>query len=274
MSFSDPSGKCPVGTEDVGNGICEPVDGPVPQKPGDNSPLPPTEGYDPTQPPQEGISWVPLVDPLRAGAPGLPKNKNGAQNSVPGWEGTKNLCGLVSLAAIFHAYDSQITTSDLVSKFDYWRHHLAPNKDWAPKGPGYQGIDELVNFVNYRYYPHWIARKYALGADLGITIKTRLLQHQYMIVGVVLDPENGRLKTVHKEGYADHWVVVTGISKQYIKWGNTSSKNWVRIFDPYRNQTMYYWYSDFLRTKELNSAYLFVTHSNDLRIPNYPCRPN
>lgn len=114
----------------------------------------------------------------------------------------------------------------------------------------------------------------ALGADLGITIKTRLLQHQYMIVGVVLDPENGRLKTVHKEGYADHWVVVTGISKQYIKWGNTSSKNWVRIFDPYRNQTMYYWYSDFLRTKELNSAYLFVTHSNDLRIPNYPCRPN
>jgi hypothetical protein len=43
----------------------------------------------------------------------------------------------------------------------------------------------------------------------------------------------------------EHWVLITGISQQWEATDRYSPWNWVRIFNPFDNDTEYYWWKDF-----------------------------
>jgi len=42
-----------------------------------------------------------------------------------------------------------------------------------------------------------------------------------------------------------HWILITGISREWERTNDRSVYNWVRIFNPFDNQAEYYWWPDF-----------------------------
>jgi len=129
VGFTDPSGKCPAGTVDYGNGICEPINFPVPI--GKNEKIKPS-----------GIDFYPDADPLYLGARGIPHGVNEAQHlneagkeewgsrygfsdgvtkvlsKRPIHRDNPNLCGLVSIAAILRSVDPTFHLFDVLNKFE------------------------------------------------------------------------------------------------------------------------------------------------------------
>ncbi|HNQ93632.1 MAG TPA: hypothetical protein PKH47_03050 [Anaerolineales bacterium] len=48
-----------------------------------------------------------------------------------------------------------------------------------------------------------------------------------------------------------HWILITGISAQW-EYRKNSPWNWIRIANPFDNQTEYYWWNDFQLAWEEN----------------------
>jgi RHS repeat-associated protein len=159
-----------------------------------------------------------------------------------------NLCGVLSLAAIFG--------EDASVMVDLFR---ANSPGWNPwEG---QTSERLARFVNSAYRgtfeADWLDVDQA--NRTGAWLRQQLASHTYVMplveimsgsgwgsggtVGVrTLD--NGRQTAggiCGGEGNPIcHWVVVTGVSSQWAPGNENSPKNWVRIFNPFRNGTEYY----------------------------------
>ena len=275
VTLLDPSGKTPIQCTHI-----DPDD--WDQVPGCEgyTPSPPGTGYYNQQTPPRNITWVSnsYADSIATNlAPGLAANTPGAQFGVPGhpyycdYDANGNCtkrhndayCGDIALAAILSAYGKHVDVRQIVEQL---RGNLGL--------PGNEGTsaDQLSYFIN-TYYSSLQATKttppispfYRLGQWIGEQLDAGnvLMTLVYIASGSSgYSPQrsatNQNLSNIQGrisgKGSIDHWVVITGRSYQWQDDTpdvfdypeHASPWNWIRVFNPFGNQTEYYWWGDFL----------------------------
>ncbi|MFH2102920.1 MAG: RHS repeat-associated core domain-containing protein, partial [Chloroflexota bacterium] len=260
---------------------------------------PATENYDQTVPPRN-ITWITNgiassisrhLAPIYDSSGDLVTRTNAAQFMIAGHEkyiycasylvingqpvldennrqicakyrsGNTNFCGQVVLAVILFHFNPYITATTIV--------------DALNRQDGTTAL-QLANYLNNNYpyylraedqYLDNIAR--ALEPGLFFTFMTSMFNANKLVVPLVniaqgfsgedLTGINGMLSGV--AGDVKHWILITGVSAQWETSSN-SPYNWIRIFNPFDNQTEYYWWPDFIgaweRASNTNDA-LVVT---------------
>jgi hypothetical protein len=237
--------------------------------------LPNTNGYDEKVHPKS-ISWVSnsmanninsQLAPIYNTDGNLVSNINAAQFQIGGYEkytgncsewssGKKkdrvclryesfnvNFCGQVVLSAILGQLVPGLTARDIVEDLNYQSGTSA---------------SLLASYLNDKYSRYVKADSVVMSPN----VRTGQQFHNYMsglfaqsallapIVNIVSgnsyppgDPDglNGQLGII---GGINHWILITGVSRQW-KNQEDSPLNWVRVFNPFDNQTEYYWWPDF-----------------------------
>jgi hypothetical protein len=154
------------------------------------------------------------------------------------------LCGLISVAALLNSvYPGGITANEVVDDF------LAYNKYYGERSsepwPDYQSLNELHKFIKSVYFVYLFAGPAGRGGmddrtGMPEPVTTWLMQGGYAISGVQVGGSTGRVGT----GNAGHWLVITGISRQWNKpWHDSTTISpwkWVRVYNPFTNKTEYY----------------------------------
>jgi len=179
---------------------------------------------------------------------------NAAQYQIrAGWYG---LCGQISLAAILRITEPGISANDVVSEF---------RKNLGRADPNYTNAYELASLINEVYSEAWVARVDGYARDGGVVSElespielplklARWLGATTYIVPLVEIVSGSSSKEIGGQvGRTDrigdaiirHWVVITGMSRQWDYADPKSVWNWVRIFNPFDNQTEYYLWEDF-----------------------------
>ena len=102
-------------------------------------------------------------------------------------------------------------------------------------------------------------RQYSVrGANIANQIHASLSNKEYVIAGVKImsgssDPDNAAIAGKVGGNATTHWVAITGMSQEwsqgtggYRSESPHSPWDWVRIFNPFDNQTEYYYWGDFI----------------------------
>jgi RHS repeat-associated protein len=161
-----------------------------------------------------------------------------------------NLCGQVAIAALLRMTNSNITANEV----SFASEAYVPN---IVKGTSSYDLAELVNneyrkywYANYQGNGYWTDytghNRYQL---LPYSIRNWLASAKYPLFVVRIACGDGGIMRCGRIGKGakliQHWVVVTGISANWDEEWWSSNKDWVRIFNPFDNQTEYYTYEDF-----------------------------
>ena len=206
--------------------------------------------------PSVGIRPAVILDAGRRVNPGV----NGAQKYA--CDGCLRACGVVALAAIRQIDNPDLSANDL---FD-----IAKNTTNVLNPAGGLSAFELQSLARslsgwtattYKNFPDWSTRNgFAVFQDLSgdrgeELIRKELSLGHYPIPGVRIsgtfrEEKGGRIGA----GDAYHWVDVSGLSADY-QWNNGSVWQWIRIYNPFDNQTEYYRWDVFF-----NSWYLYPTN--------------
>jgi RHS repeat-associated protein len=231
INHQDPSGICL--DEDL-DGKCDPAPIHPPDIQSYNEKIPPI-----------GITWIPSLDPLIIGAGGISYGVNQAQFEInASWTG---LCGPIAVAAIIRSNDPSVTAQDVVKK----AQEMFGDPNYL--GPG--NLKSLTNefvYENYRkqwlvdwgYISKWVEGNYWTREGEGRVMNqvTQWLTSSHLIIaGVKASGSGGKVLT---EGGVEHWVVLTGISKNQQSASWDSEWNWARIYNPFDNETEYYPWKD------------------------------
>jgi len=140
-----------------------------------------------------------------------------------------------------------------------------PNEFVRTEDPNYTGAYHLGQLINQGFNEFWRADVDLASNDLysvdywggweGIAHNVRRwLPNRYVIAGININGNTGQLRNgLAGGGFANdgasHWVVITGISNEWDRPGcraNGHSRwKWVRVYNPFDNQTEYYWWGDF-----------------------------
>lgn len=167
--------------------------------------------------------------------------------------GHQGLCGQASVAAILnHVIPGGISVNEVVENY----------MKTINSNPDYTDAEDLARFINERYHDYiqadgdnvtlnsWITstenQNEKLNEQLPGLVNSWLDQGDYVIAAVDINNTNGRLE----DDGSDHWVVITGLSEQWnTPWpGEDQSESpgkWVRVYNPFNNQTEYYSWKDF-----------------------------
>jgi hypothetical protein len=166
------------------------------------------------------------------------------------------LCGQISIAAILAGLIPGVTANDVVDNFMKYRPGFAPD---------YTGVNELREFIN-EYYGGYLYTGKAERVDVensNLIQKLRnSLNGSYLISGIRVNGSTGQLRNGARMaaapnrpfamgGAAKHWVVITGVSNE---WGVGRDWRWIRIYNPFGNQTEYYWWGDFQKSWEIEQG--------------------
>ncbi len=246
INIMDPTGQCYID----GQGL-QCINNPRPIPP------PNIKSYNEKIPPP-GIKWIPSSNPLSSGAKGIPYGVNQAQFQVnPSWTG---LCGPISVAAIIRSKDSTVTAQEVVA--------MAKDLIGDPNYLGADKLEELLEkfiyenyqkswYVDWGYITKWVPQPpyiWEKGGEQRVAnqVKEWLIASELIIVGVMASGSSG---TVHQDG-VEHWVVITGMS---MDWQDNpwDERNWVRIYNPFDNETEYYPWED-LRNSWRNDGNMMV----------------
>jgi len=228
----------------------------------DCTPPPTTTGYSEKIPPA-GVNWFPVNDPLYHGAIGIPQNTNAAQFVDAEYNHCTDidicvhygLCGQGALSAITGLSVEYISKAYIEAV----RNEVMFTGD-SP--PDYTGPGTLVEIVNKVIKGGWNARGYTWydfggGSNIANQIHTSLSRNEYIIAGVKIMsgssyPSAAAIAGKVGGNAVTHWVVITGMSQEwkqgskgYISESPFSPWNWVRILNPFDNQTEYYHWGDF-----------------------------
>jgi hypothetical protein len=128
---------------------------------------------------------------------------------------------------------------------------------------GGTGSIQLANFVNSMYSQTWRAIYKPQGYWTDYTypsasfqrlpyyIRSWLSASKYPIFSVEIGCGYKGVKDCGRIGPGSnkitHWVVVTGVSENWeSEWYMNPDKHWIRIYNPFDNQTEYYKYEDFM----------------------------
>jgi hypothetical protein len=225
--------------------------------------------YDETQAPKNiTFSGSPLTPPRiiynrncldeRVVPPGTDQSQFIPSRCEPTWPLDRNrhgtityhsgLCGQISIAAILAGLIPGVTANDVVDNFMKHRPGFAPD---------YTGVNELKKFINEYYGGYlyaWEAERAKFRDENPLIQKLRhSLNGGYVIAGIRVSASTGQLRngvvdsrapnrSFGTTGAAMHWVVITGVSNEWNLGGNW---RWIRIYNPFGNQTEYYWWGDF-----------------------------
>jgi RHS repeat-associated protein len=256
INFTDPSGNVPchmLPPEDQVNCVA--------------SPAPNTRGYNEKIPPRN-ITWYPSQNPYLMGATGIPRNTNGSQRIDQNY----GLCGVVALSAI-----TGLSVQSIIRLYVELQSQGFINSG-TDIPPNFQGPGTLVEIVNNGIAGGWTAEglywtnflRDSNGNQLSYPANKRqqanliyqlLSQGKHPVAGVEIlsgsfAAENadisGKIASTNrsKANKITHWVVISGVSNEWSKTNgfynnNDSPWNWVRVFNPFDNQTEYYWWKDF-----------------------------
>jgi RHS repeat-associated protein len=180
--------------------------------------------------------------------------------SWPPYEGNDDnmhtgLCGQAVIAALLNkVVPGQYSLNRVVHDFLYFR---------PGDPPDYTTVGELASFINTAYAMYLHAdgsRMYVwdwtnnfndpYGIDeMPDLMRPWLTQQSYFIAGVKVGGSTGKLNN----GNASHWIVISGVSNEWNRtWeGNgysyESPWRWIRIYNPFDNDTEYYTWNDFRR---------------------------
>ena len=246
----DPSGKC---VDIDGDGRCEDT----------NNREPNTKNYNEKMRPF-GITFIPMADPLAIGAKGIPHGKNKAQYEIFGSDPADyyyNACGTTSIAAILAMSSSGVTAKSVLLDFI--------QKEWGDvfkdKGTGY---GELTSYINRDASHSWNATPYSNEKGLGQTGQNKYINNftfsfsRLILVGVQITGEGkiissssaknraaaivaGNDSAICGNGVICHWVVISGKSAEWDSSDSNSPYNWLRVYNPFDNETEYHWWKDF-----------------------------
>jgi len=151
-------------------------------------------------------------------------------------------CGIVALAAIFRTSNPELSANEL---FDWAR--MQPNIT-----PNYTVALELKLLVDE--YPEWRATIYQnyinyaskkgfayvvpfSEQDASARLRGGLRRGDYPIIGVRVNGSTGKIGANGPGVGTGHWVVVSGLSRE---WSKGHAWKWVRILNPFDNQPEYY----------------------------------
>lgn len=170
--------------------------------------------------------------------------------------------------------------------------------------PYYLDLSEINRFIKAAYSDVLKTRSGTfIGTDreyetkIPGLIKQMLMRGSHVLTGIQIDGSKGYLirgqgvKTQTTNG-ADHWIVITGISAEWNREAESDSEyKWIRIYNPFDNNTEYYWWPDFKSSWRYNSdattdlelvrnpSYLEVSVRrrtayplDDCCLPNRPCK--
>ncbi len=155
----------------------------------------------------------------------------------------KGLCGPISMAAILQITYPSISANDVmkqvneaIGKANYisaWHMQYVINNYY---GEYWRAKDGFINhFVPDEHGAEWYTGKGRQNAARYIS--DWLTTNQYVIAGVCINGSTGKLKSACG---VSHWVVITGVSVPWDETAWNSSWNWVRIFNPFDNETEYH----------------------------------
>ena len=240
--------------------------------------LPNITNYDPTVAPA-GINWNPSVNvPLSLGVA-----SNAADSQLFPLDGGGgmggNLCGQIALSMIA-AIDSGDQLRNIWAKtgvgggltdgYDllYAAMMVFPGK-WAGKTYGWSqsfyldtDMASKIKINNDKTLPaewyyqlpnnnfkseNWAGsglEKYD-GVRAAQVLRNRLQQQHYLIILGNLQDKGAYRTLVSQASKTPHWVLITGLSQQWVENDETSAWNWVRINNPYNNRVEYYPWKDF-----------------------------
>jgi hypothetical protein len=154
-----------------------------------------------------------------------------------------NFCGQVVLSAILSQLIPGITAKTVIEALNYQtgtsNTDLAEylNKNYsgyveakAIKGDRFNQVDSFFNYISASF-----------GNSTLIAPIVNIVSGNKNLTNPPPDV-NGKLGIT---GGINHWVLITGISTRWQRGDQRSPYNWVRIFNPFDNQTEYYWWLDF-----------------------------
>ncbi len=263
VNLSDPSGNVPDYCTHI-----DPHDWPnVPGCPGYVASPPPTTGYNPRTPPLH-ITWIDdeITQRITAnGAPGLSRDISGIQLKVPGHACTEGhncaYCGQVAVAAIL-GVNVKTVVEDMQD----------PSKIGLADNVAASAVN-LAAYINDYYSDQFKAviqtPRISPFSELGSWLGDNLSHDNAILALVWIANANSGYEPAASEnnpnipntkgvisslGTTNHWVVITGRSVQWqadtedvrYKPETASHWNWVRIFNSFSNQNVYYWWGDFL----------------------------
>ncbi len=204
-----------------------------------------------------------------------------------------NQCGQFSAAAILYGFSFDGNYS-IWAILDAWKGDADEVPDY-PTSPS-----QLADFINGHYsdivyvaHGHiekWLpGNQYWTAAGEGVVankLPEWVTSYQVVIAGVTMRP-SGFLDANFVKPNGDkigHWVVITGYSHEWERLNNRqiqnaqtsgwkykvglqhindSGWNWVRVYNPYDNQTEYYPWKHFWNAWKANGAFM-ITVSNQL----------
>ncbi len=126
--------------------------------------------------------------------------------------------------------------------------------------PSWNGVGHLSQLINKGYGEFWNAHNGVVSNKQMATsqIKRVITTNGYIIVGNQVDRSIGELRSGWPEGkfgstnnVTSHFMVITGYSVQWNESAHfgddvaASPWQWVRVYNPFDNQTEYYWWEDF-----------------------------
>jgi hypothetical protein len=160
---------------------------------------------------------------------------------VPGTTINQNFCGQIVISAILHLVNIDITADWVVDRATYQIY---------PEGMGFQ---DLASFINSNAGGQFQAEVQRPGEDnIPQNLRDWILSDALVIPLVnITSGSQWNEAGGHVGAYTDpnqaipHWVMITGISRQWNYKDQESPWNWVRIFNPFDNETEYYWWPDF-----------------------------
>jgi hypothetical protein len=163
------------------------------------------------------------------------------------------LCGLISIAALLNSViPNGITANQVVDDFIAYNEYYNTdryviNHRW----PDYQNIEELHDFISASYFGYLAVGLPGVGgfeSRRPEPIRTWLSQGSFAISGVGV----GQIRGIVGRGTSPHWLVITGISHQWVEgqYNWDSPWNWVRVYNPFTNRTEYYPYRIFKDSHE------------------------
>jgi hypothetical protein len=168
-------------------------------------------------------------------------DENGQIKCRPGSMYNQNFFGQVTISAIAYLFDRSVTARKIVEDMA----EMGVDKS-NPTGPG-----TLAYFVN-KYYSKYLYAKTesSTNSELSDQLRNKIAAGYLIISGVnILNGGSIVGGRVNPSGHIGHWVMITGISREWDDSGvlELSPWNWVRIFNPFDNETEYYWWGDFSR---------------------------
>ena len=167
-----------------------------------------------------------------------------------------NFCGQVVLSAILRELIPSTTAKTVADALNYQSGtaasdlgtYLNQNYSNSVEAQPVSMANDVKN--GYAFFDH-MSQMFA-----NATLLMPVVNIMFGNSGADTDGINGQLGVGGNS--IGHWILITGVSREWEKTNDRSVYNWIRIFNPFDNQAEYYWWPDFYDSWQEESPYNFT----------------